>query len=68
MAHRLILLKSYKHQYKRKAWPVGQIINVDNNLAHALLSEKIAEVYNGDYPPKQKTKTDFFKPKLDGNL
>lgn len=63
MAHRLRLLKSYHHQYKRKAWPIGQIINVDDTLAHELLSDNIAEVYSGEYPPKDKVKTDFFKPK-----
>jgi len=62
-ALRLRLLKSYKHKYKLKAWSVGQVIQVENILANELLADKIAEVYEGEYPPKHKVKTDFFKPK-----
>jgi len=62
-ALRLRLLKSYKHKYKLSAWPIGQVIQVDNILANELLADKIAELYTGDYPPKEKVKTDFFKPK-----
>ncbi len=62
-ALRLKLLKKYKHKYKLKAWPIGQVIQVDNILAHELLSDKIAELYTGEYPPKDKTKTNFFTPK-----
>jgi hypothetical protein len=62
-AIRLRLLKSYKHKYKLDAWPIGQVVQVDNILANELLADKIAELYEGEYPPKQKVKTDFFKPK-----
>lgn len=62
-AIRMRLLKSYKHKYKLKAWPIGQVIQVDNILASELLADKIAEIYNDEYPPKTKMKTDFFKTK-----
>jgi hypothetical protein len=62
-AIRLRLLKSYKHIYKKKAWPRGTVIQVDTRLAHELLADKIAVNYEGEYPPKNKMKTEFFKPK-----
>ena len=62
-AIRLRLLKSYHHKYKVKPWPVGQIIQVDNILAHELLSDKIAEIYEGEYPPKNKLKMNLNKLK-----
>ena len=62
-AIRLRLLKSYKHKYKLKPWPIGQVIQTDMALAGELLADKIAELYTGEYPPKDKPKTDFFKPK-----
>lgn len=62
-AIRMRLLKSYKHKYKLKAWPIGQVIQVDSNLASELLADKIAELYSDEYPPKAKQKTEFFKTK-----
>jgi hypothetical protein len=53
---RLILKKSWKHPYRNKPYPVGTIIQPDFNLAHELLAEKIAGIYEGPYPPKEKLK------------
>lgn len=57
------LLKAYKHKYKLKEWPIGQVIQVDDKLASDLIRTKTGEVYDGTYPPKGKVKTEFFKPK-----
>lgn len=62
-AIRLRLLKSYKHEYKTKPWPKGQVIQVLDVLASDLIRSGTAELYEGKYPPKDKVKTDFFKPK-----
>jgi hypothetical protein len=60
---RAILLKSYKHPLKRKAWPIGQIVQGTSQWISSLIHAGVAEKYDGDYPPKNKTKSDFFKPK-----
>jgi hypothetical protein len=62
-AIRIRLLKSYKHIYKEKAWPRGTVIQVDTVLASELIRTKTGEKYEGEYPPKNKMKTEFFKPK-----
>lgn len=60
---KVILLKSWKHPFKKKALPIGKVMGCSAELASALLADRIAELYTGTYPPKEKTKTDFFKPK-----
>lgn len=57
---RVRLLKGHKGI---KQWVIGNILNVTNSYAEKLISEGIAEKYSGEYPPKQKMKTEIFKPK-----
>lgn len=54
MTLRVRLLKSWQHPYRSRPYPVGTIIQPDLNLAGALLADKIGEIYEGDYPPKEK--------------
>lgn len=61
--NRIILVKSWTHPYRTKPYPVGTILQVDNELGSELIENEIAEKYNGEYPPKEKQKTEFFKPK-----
>lgn len=60
---KVILLKSWKHPYKTHPLPIGKIVPCSPQLASELLADKIAELYSGPYPPKEKQKTNFFKPK-----
>jgi hypothetical protein len=60
---KVILKKAWKHPYKKKPLPMGKIMGCSTQLASELIGSKIAELYIGVYPPKEKTKTDFFKPK-----
>lgn len=60
---KVILKKSWKHPYKLRALPIGKIVACSNELAMELLADDIAELYTGTYPPKEKVKTNFFKPK-----
>lgn len=62
-AHKIILVRSWKHPYKLRPYPIGTILLCDNELASELLTEEFGEIYTGQYPPADKTKTDFFKPK-----
>lgn len=48
---------------KWRTWPIGRVIEVFDIDAKRLIYDKIAEAYNGEYPPTQKMKTTFFKPK-----
>jgi len=53
---RIILLKSWKHPYKKTPEPVGSILQCSHSLAGELLADKIGRLYDGEYPPKQKQK------------
>ena len=55
------LLKKWGN--KIKTWPRGQVLEVAEGKANELVRDNIAERYTGEYPPKDKVKTDFFKPK-----
>lgn len=59
---RVILKKKWTNTLGR-TYPVGQIIQCDKELHSILIEDEIADDYSGDYPPKKKVKTDFFKPK-----
>lgn len=48
---------------KWRDWPIGRVIEVFDTKAKEMIRDNIAEKYDGEYPPKQKMKTDFFKPK-----
>lgn len=56
---RIKLKKSWKHPYRDKPYAVGTILQVAPYLASELLADKVAEVYKGEYPPKDKSKTDL---------
>lgn len=48
---------------KWREWPVGRVIEIFDTTAKEMIRDNIAEKYDGEYPPKGKMKTDFFKPK-----
>ena len=53
---------------KWREWPMGRVMEVFDEKAKQLIRDGYAESYNGEYPPQQKMKTDFFKPKnIKGN-
>jgi hypothetical protein len=41
----------------------GNVLEVSDGKAKELIGERLAEKYYGEYPPKDKMKTDLFKPK-----
>lgn len=51
------LLKKWR-RYSR-----GTTLEVFDTIAKELIRDNVAEDYKGEYPPKQKMKTDLFKPK-----
>ena len=61
---RVRLLKSHVTPHAR--YVLGTVLNYSKGPALRLIAEGKAEKYNGVYPPK-KMKTDFFKPKDNGN-
>jgi hypothetical protein len=53
---------------KWREWPIGRVMEVADPKAKELIQVGTAERYEGEYPPKEKMKTDFFKPKkIKGN-
>jgi hypothetical protein len=62
---RIRLLRSLQTPHTK--YFVGNIINYSKGLAMKLIEKGRAEKYKGEYPPKKKMKTDFFKPKNNGN-
>ena len=48
---------------KWREWPIGRVIEIFDSTAKEMIYNGIAERYSGEYPPTQKMKTDFFKPK-----
>lgn len=61
---RVRLLKSFETPHAKYA--IGTVINYSKGPAEKLITEGIMIKYVGPYPPK-KMKTDFFKPKNNGN-
>lgn len=59
MPIRIKLLKSWKHPYRNKPYAVGTILQCGSVLASDLLADKIGEIYNGEYPPKEKSKIEL---------
>jgi len=60
--NKVILKRAWKSSLG-KTYPIGQVLGVTNELGSELIKSKTAEEYKGEYPPKQKVKTEFFKPK-----
>jgi hypothetical protein len=58
---RVRLLKSWDSGLKKFA--IGTVIEVSDGKAKELIQVETAERYSGEYPPKGKVKTEFFKPK-----
>lgn len=54
---RLRLLKKWR------CYAIGTILEIFDTTAKEMLRDKIAERYSGPYPPTEKMKTNFFKPK-----
>ncbi len=54
MALKIRLLRSYRGKNMQRTWPVGTILQVTHSLAGGLIADKIAEYYEGEYPPKKK--------------
>jgi hypothetical protein len=48
---------------KWEKYAIGTVLEVFDSKAKELICEGAAERYTGEYPPKKKMKTDFFKPK-----
>lgn len=48
---------------KWREYPIGSVMDVFDTTAKQLIRDQIAERYNGEFSPKQKMKTNFFKPK-----
>jgi hypothetical protein len=48
---------------KWRDWNLGVVLEVADPKAKQLIYDGDAEKYDGEYPPKQKMKTEFFKPK-----
>ncbi len=59
---RIVLVKSWTNVFNRK-YPVGQILQGTKQFVNELISSGTAKEYNGEYPPRKKVKSDFFKPK-----
>lgn len=58
---RVRLLKSFENAVKK--FPVGQVLNVHAGKAKELIDNGTAIKYDGPVPPRNKMKTEFFKPK-----
>lgn len=53
---------------KWRTYNIGRVIEIFDSVAKQLISDGFAEKYTGEYPPRSKMKTDFFKPKsIEGN-
>jgi hypothetical protein len=59
------LLKKWDN--KGKCYAMGTTLEVADQKAKELIRDNVAEKYTGEYPPKQKMKTEFFKPKIKRN-
>lgn len=51
------------HVFNRKKRVIGAKTRVTEKKGIELIEKNIAEVYTGEWPPRKKTKTNFFKPK-----
>lgn len=51
---------------KWREWPIGRVLEVFDGTAKEMIRDGYAESYNGEYPPKEKVKTELFKPKTNG--
>lgn len=62
MTCRVVLVKKWTNKFG-KTYHVGTILQTDNILGSELIDQKYGKKYEGKYPPENKMKTDFFKPK-----
>ena len=60
---RIRLIKSWKFN-ERRTYPVGTVLQVLRGLAKQLVTSKHAEIYEGEYPPKDKLKMDLKQLKV----
>ena len=54
MVNRIILSRAWASTFK--TYPVGTVLQVDNELFNLLITEKYGKKYDGEYPPKGKVK------------
>lgn len=59
---RVKLLKSFETSTGKRL-PVGTVTNLSRANYKKVMEAKGAQDYNGQLPPKNKMKTNFFKPK-----
>jgi hypothetical protein len=55
MAYRVQLKKKWINTFG-KSYPIGTILQTDAELGSELIRLKFADKYDGEYPPKDKTK------------
>lgn len=51
------------HVFNGRKRFIGSKTRVTEDKGRELIEQNIAEIYSGEWPPKSKTKTNFFKPK-----
>lgn len=57
----VVFKKSHVFNGRRRF--IGSKTRVTEDKGRELIEKNIAEIYLGEWPPKSKTKTNFFKPK-----
>lgn len=57
----IVFKKSFLLNKKKRF--IGSKTRVTEDKGRELIENNIADVYTGEWPPKHKTKTNFFKPK-----
>lgn len=57
----IVFTKGHTLNGKRRF--IGSKTRVTEEKGRELIEQNIAEIYTGEWPPKTKTKTNFFKPK-----
>jgi hypothetical protein len=58
---RIRLLK--KWDWIHKTFHRGTVLEVSDGVAKKMIQDGSAEQYTGEYPPKEKMKSNLFKPK-----
>jgi hypothetical protein len=59
----MMIVFKKSHVFNGKKRFVGSKTRVTEKKGRELIEQNIAEIYLGEWPPKTKTKTNFFKPK-----
>jgi hypothetical protein len=59
----MMIVFKRSHIFNGKKRVIGAKTRVTEDKGKELIEQNIADIYTGDWPPKTKTKTNFFKPK-----